>query len=140
MTTNDAERWGLWLSQQLKQRDWRQADLVRESQGLIKRDRVSKWVNGIERPTYRLTVVVANSLSLPPEEVLEAAGYSTPTDETDDDSDESALYARHLAAQDTATTLPIDELSLRNIPSQALLSELARRLAERESSGQEQSA
>lgn len=123
MTEMDvAEAWGAWLSQQLKERGWRQADLVRESAGLIKRDRVSKWVNGIERPTYRLTVVVANTLSLPTNEVLHAAGYSTP------DDDPLVGFVAHYGVGDAPA---IDEHMLRDLPDQVLLDELARRLSDR---------
>lgn len=72
---NETTMWREWLAAHLKERDWRQADLVRESQGTIKRDRASKWLSGNEVPSYRLAVAVANTLDVAREEALAAAGY-----------------------------------------------------------------
>lgn len=134
MTEKDvSEAWGSWLSQQLSDRGWRQADLVRESQGLIKRDRVSKWVNGIERPTYRLTVVVANTLTLPTNEVLQAAGYATPEQDP-----LTEFEAHYFASNDVTDTAAIDPRALREYPDSMLMEELARRLAARAGHNQSQ--
>ncbi|WP_345750075.1 hypothetical protein [Microbacterium rhizophilus] len=75
MKQETAPQWATWLQAQLDVRGWRQADLVRESQGLIKRDRVSKWLRGAERPTHRMAVITANTLGVSRDEVLGAAGY-----------------------------------------------------------------
>lgn len=68
-----ARKWGDWLKARLDEREWRQADLVRESGGMIKRDRVSKWVAGLERPTFRNATRISNALGIERREVLEAA-------------------------------------------------------------------
>ncbi|WGD38508.1 helix-turn-helix transcriptional regulator [Lysinibacter sp. HNR] len=67
--------WSDWLHEELSARNWRQADLVRESEGHIKRDRVSKWLAGKEQPSYRMAAVVADVLEIPFDEVLRVAGY-----------------------------------------------------------------
>jgi hypothetical protein len=72
---NKDSAWGTWLQAQLDLRQWRQADLVKNSDGAIKRDRVSKWINGIDRPSYRAAVIVANTLGINQRPALEAAGF-----------------------------------------------------------------
>ena len=94
MTEADyAKQWGEWLSAALTARGWRQADLVRQSEGLIKRDRASKWVNGNERPSHRLAIVVSR------EDALEAAGYYEPTPELP--AELEAMYAEQAAYHQT---------------------------------------
>lgn len=72
MTT---QNFASWLRSQLSDRNWKQADLVRESENRIKADRASKWANGHETPSYRFAIVLANTLGLPHDVVLEAAGF-----------------------------------------------------------------
>jgi len=69
----------MWLTAQLDLRGWRQADLVRASK--LPRDRVSKWVNGHESPTHRNAVIIANTLGVPVEEAVAAAGLDDPVSE-----------------------------------------------------------
>ncbi|EYT61662.1 hypothetical protein [Microbacterium sp. UCD-TDU] len=87
--TDQANSWGAWLATKLDEREWRQADLVRESGGLIKRDRASKWLSGNERPSHRLAIVVANTLDLPHEEALEAAGFTAESSKREKDLEEA---------------------------------------------------
>lgn len=67
--------WSEWLRAQLDEREWRNADLVNRSQNTIKADRVSKWLNGKETPSYRLAIVTANTLGVERAEALTAAGF-----------------------------------------------------------------
>jgi len=67
--------WASWLRDALEQRGWTQARLVRESGGLIKADRVSKWLSGKETPSHRLTLVTANTLHAAQSDALDAAGF-----------------------------------------------------------------
>lgn len=69
------QEWATWLQGQLDERSWRQADLVRESGSTIKADRVSKWLSGKELPTYRSATIIAHTLGLNRDYVLEVAGY-----------------------------------------------------------------
>lgn len=72
---NETRAWSEWLAQKLDERSWRQADLVRNSEGEIKRDRASKWLSGKETPSYRLAIIVANTLGVDRDEAIIAAGY-----------------------------------------------------------------
>ncbi len=81
--TEQAAAWGIWLSEQLESRGWRQADLVNNSGGRIKRDRASKWVRGAESPTHRMAVVVANTLEVSRADALRAAGYEPAAEEAE---------------------------------------------------------
>ncbi|MBE7953580.1 hypothetical protein ILP86_04500 [Microbacterium sp. R1] len=102
--TDQANSWGAWLATKLDEREWRQADLVRESGGLIKRDRASKWLSGNERPSHRLAIVVANTLDLPHEEALEAAGFTAESSKREKDLDEAlAQIDRQFGAGGTMT-------------------------------------
>lgn len=70
------ETWAEWLRNRLDERAWKQSDLVRESKSHIKADRVSKWLNGRERPSYKLAIITANTLGIPHDVALSAAGYA----------------------------------------------------------------
>lgn len=118
--TDNAQAWGEWLRRELDKRDWRQADLVRESQGHIKRDRASKWANGNERPTYRMAIVVANTLGASHDDALTAAGYTPAAPVTPDAP--PATTPTPGAAEESDADL------LRRVESAMLLNELARRL------------
>ncbi|WP_136057299.1 helix-turn-helix transcriptional regulator [Microbacterium sp. K24] len=125
MTESDlAAKWGEWLREQLAERGWRQADLVRESEGLIKRDRASKWVNGNERPSHRLAIVAANTLGITRERALFAAGYAASLDDLTLDSEANA--AVHEERMQKLRTMDANNLS--HVPSSVLLAEIARRL------------
>ncbi|MFJ4173338.1 helix-turn-helix domain-containing protein [Microbacterium sp. NPDC089696] len=123
--TDQAAQWGEWLHQMLDERGWRQADLVRESNGLIKRDRASKWVNGNERPSHRLAIVAANTLGVTQESALTAAGYS-PTVESLV-ADREALVAEYEVRMRRLRELD-QKVDLSSVSSADLLGELARRL------------
>lgn len=151
MTETDyAKAWGDWLANELSERTWRQADLVRESGGLIKRDRASKWASGSERPSYRLAVVAANTLGVTHERALEAAGYIEPLPEYPEhmarEDEERRAYLQTPAGQKTLEAefsnhelgealknFTEDEsyrsVILQNIPDAEILAEIARRFA-----------
>lgn len=112
-TEERARTWAQWLSGQLAERGWAQADLVSHSGNLIKRDRASKWVNGREAPSHRLAVVAANTLGAPVSEALEAAGFGA-----------AAITAQVEAVR--PAPLPLHEIDERD-----LLEELLRRAAAR---------
>ncbi|MGG7509047.1 helix-turn-helix domain-containing protein [Plantibacter sp. YIM 135249] len=103
-------RWTEWLIAELDKRGWKQADLVKASGGAIKRDRVSKWVNGKERPTHRNAIVIANVLGADAAQALAAASFDSST----------TLV--------TPVPLPVD---LARFTDEQLVSELARRMKER---------
>jgi transcriptional regulator with XRE-family HTH domain len=71
-----AANWGEWLRDMLDSKNWTQSDLVAASDKLIRPDRVSKWVNGKERPSHRNAVIVANTLGVSTTAALDVAGYS----------------------------------------------------------------
>jgi transcriptional regulator with XRE-family HTH domain len=66
------DNFGEWLAGQLQAKGWRQADLARAS-GLDSAV-ISNLVNGRRNPGVNSCVAIARALSLPNEEVLEAAG------------------------------------------------------------------
>ncbi|WP_156316512.1 hypothetical protein [Leucobacter japonicus] len=87
--------WSDWLRAQLTERAWKQADLVRESEGHIKADRVSKWLAGKESPSHKLATVTANALGVSRDEALIAAGFPVGTGElTDRDANLQAALDR----------------------------------------------
>lgn len=70
--------WATWLREQLEEREWTNAEFVRQSVGRIKPDRVSKWLSGREVPSHRSAVVAANTLGIDPSFALRAAGFDVP--------------------------------------------------------------
>ena len=65
-----------WLMDQLNQREWTQADLVRRS-GLTSAA-VSRIVSGLRRPGTEACTAIANAIDLPPETVYRIAGLLPP--------------------------------------------------------------
>lgn len=111
----EGRAWAQWLQEHLDQRGWRQADLVRESQGTIKRDRASKWLAGRETPSYRSAVYVANTLGIDHDDALIAAGYRQPS--------EDGAASTPLAATPARTLQDYSDLDL--------IAEIQRRAAQR---------
>lgn len=135
------EAWSRWLLARLEEKGWRQADLVRNSGGLIKRDRASKWTSGKENPTYRLAMVTANTLDVPQSDALLAAGYIT--EETQfaihETEERLALVKKQLAAShqeldDTEAewAAQLEDAHLSDVPDSVILRVLLGRSAKRE--------
>ena len=98
-----AIHWGEWLREMLDSKNWAQSDLVAASDKLIRPDRVSKWVNGKERPSHRNAVIVANTLGVSITSALAVAGYGSseveaPTSLGDPFGAEARLNSAKLAA------------------------------------------
>ena len=69
-----------WLSGELNKRDWNQADLGRKTG--LESATISNIVNGKRGVGYKACLKIAKALTLPPEEVYEAAGL-LPTNKQD---------------------------------------------------------
>lgn len=111
--------WAEWLSTELKRRNWKQAQLVAESGGDIKADRVSKWVNGRERPSHKFAVMTANVLGADRNEALRAAGY--------DDLPSDVASVPTDVRVDASTVSPEPDPRLVEVSDEDLLRELLRR-------------
>lgn len=116
--------WAIWLRDALGEKGMRAADLVRRSEGAIKRDRVSKWLNRGEAPTYRNAQIVANILEMPQRDALLAAGFAYVGDAT---ADEGAAWAPH--PQKTTVGRQRLKSALHEYSTVQLLEEVQRRLA-----------
>ncbi len=108
-----------WLASELKNRRWRQADLVRES-GLDSAV-ISNLINGKRKPGETTVRAISKAFGLPQETVFEAAGIMKPTydpngnhtpsfrewvkiyDDADEDTKKEMLeYARYLSNRKSA--------------------------------------
>jgi len=129
MTEEQAgNRWSKWLQEKLDERGWRQADLVNNSEGHIKRDRASKWVRGVETPTWRMAKVAANTLGVPQSEALRAAGFENEASEMDR---QKSVLKQHLGIKGMTDGQLVE--TLKEVPDSAILRVLQLRAAKRES-------
>lgn len=118
----------MWLQERLDERGWRQADLVNYSEGSIKRDRVSKWINGKEKPSYRYAVIVANTLGVDQSGALEVAGFV----ESDEQRRERQVKLEAAGLSQEAIPSPELRAELRKFDDATLLGELLVRTKLRE--------
>jgi len=116
--------WSTWLRQQLDERQWPQAELVRRSGGAIKADRVSKWLKGTENPSHRNVIRTANALDADIDEALEVAGYGESLVEAAFLEQQQALAEQRQREQEDSR---LRERVLRETPTIELLEELVRR-------------
>lgn len=65
-----------WLQEQLNERGWDQADLVRRSG--VSQSQVSRIMTGTRNPGPETSKAIARALRLPPEDVLRQAGILPP--------------------------------------------------------------
>lgn len=63
---------GKWLSGQLKNRRWTQAELARRAN--MSRSAINGVIQGVRRPGRDFLGALAKALTLPPEEIFQAAG------------------------------------------------------------------
>ena len=131
--------WAEWLRESLDSRGWKQADLVRESDGLIKADRVSKWLAGKESPSHKLALVAANALAADQNEALHAAGFShvvlASQKSASADAAQGDGEARAAQSRSEARLSRLGRL-LNGIPDSEILHVLQRRAEGRELRGQ----
>lgn len=120
-------QWADWLDAALKERGWAQAELVRQSEGHIKADRVSKWLSGKEGPSHKFAIVAANTLGKEHSEALRAAGF---TEAADGLERRRTMLDQHLFAKPSQGRLL--EL-LKDVPDSELLRVLHLRAQRRES-------
>ncbi|WP_141881356.1 helix-turn-helix domain-containing protein [Homoserinimonas aerilata] len=125
---NRAEIWAEWLQEMLDSKRWRQADLVNNSHGTVKRDRASKWLSGKESPSYRNAIVVANTLNVSHSSALRAAGFES--DEIDQDHSRRLIAAQ--ASIDNYVPPASAQRALAEFPDSILIGEILRRAHERE--------
>lgn len=62
-----------WLEDELRQRDWRQADLAAASN--VDSGYISRMLSGDRTPGPETCVMIARGLNVPPEEVFRRAGF-----------------------------------------------------------------
>jgi transcriptional regulator with XRE-family HTH domain len=78
-----------WLQEELNNREWTQADLVRKSK--LSQGQISRLINGTRGPGVETCQSIATAFSLPVETVMQKAGLlSTP--EAQSDLIETTLY------------------------------------------------
>lgn len=104
-----------------------QAELVRQSEGHIKADRVSKWLSGKEKPSHKFAIIVANTLGKEHSEALRAAGF---TDAADGMDKRRSMLNQHLFAKPSQGLLL--EM-LKDVPDSEILRVLQLRAERRES-------
>ena len=66
------ESFSEWLAAELSKRNWRQADLVRESG--LSRGAISNFINGHKEPGERACFFITDALGISPIEVCRVAG------------------------------------------------------------------
>ncbi len=85
-----------------KKRGWDQAALARQLSGEVQQQAISRWERGDSRPKREMVARLADLFEVEAEELLEAAGYLTPTV----DNPETIK----LPVRPRVTTLPLAEL------------------------------
>lgn len=73
------ESFGEWLSEQLDERGWTQAELARRA--YISQSTLNRIVNGMRQPGPDATQAIAKALGKPPAEVFRHAGLLPPVPE-----------------------------------------------------------
>jgi len=72
-----------WVLEQMKSRDWSQAELARQSG--LSRTAISDVISGKTDPGYHLCVSIGGALELPSENVMRVAGLLPPYPDIDED-------------------------------------------------------
>lgn len=107
--------WATWLRDQLAERDWTQAELVRRSESRVSSPQLSRWLRSEQVPSWGSVRDVCGALGVPAVQGMIAAGLLTPSD-----------------VGVTVVNRPRD---LRELPHRELLDEIARRLDQGISAG-----
>lgn len=89
MSTEDLAE---WLRRQLARREWRAADLSRESG--IATSRISDWLNRKRLPSPESCFRLAEALNVDPDDVLALAGHRVPTRPLPPDDPRTEIWAK----------------------------------------------
>jgi len=104
------DHFGDWLQQQLNERDWTQADLVRQSK--ITSAGISRIMTGQRLPGKRSLGQFAHALRLPPETLYRAAGLLPPERESTPTLDQANYLLALLPEQDQEEVLALIQFRL----------------------------
>lgn len=141
VTTEEIEAmktWAEWLAKELAERGWRQADLVRESRGAIKPDRVSKWLAGKEMPSFNSALITADALGVPQSKALQVAGFDGKSILKSPEAIGTLAELANAKRQVQVLTVRLDalrSLRLSEFSDAELAEEILRRAEERDVSG-----
>jgi hypothetical protein len=100
--------WSNWLRQQLDERGWKPADLIRRSGGTVTSSQTTRWLKDGQEPNFESVRSVCAALSVPAVQGL--------------------LAAEMLSAEDVGATVILQPRRLEEMHHDVLLGELARRL------------